>query len=216
MTRERQEPQRPPIPVFDAFPAPPSTTRPEIPEPPPVQHRHRALVVVALVVGALVVGVGSGFGIAAFLDRGPCHGAGFVSASFDYCVEPPAGWVASPASEEESGKDMFRKQDGATVVAVVAASSEDETLQGFADQVRQLESLQGSALGDAMQGSLDGSPTLEWDARISSQDQETLIREIVVLREGRVWLVQIADGEGEPPVGVQEAGQLVASWRFAT
>jgi hypothetical protein len=167
-----------------------------------------------LVVGLLVVGVVSGFGIAVLLDRGPCHGAGFVS-SFGYCVEPPVGWEASPASEEASGTDVFRKQDGATVVSVVAQSSEDATLRDFAEQVRQLESLQGFALGDAARGNLDGSPTLEWDVRISTEGRETLVREIVVLREGTAWLVRIADGEGAPPSGVQEAGRLVDSWRFA-
>jgi len=213
MSRRREEPQRPPAPLPDALPEAPGSVRPEVPAPPPAGRSRARLA--ALLIGLLVVGVASGFGVAMLLGRGPCHGAGFVSDSFAYCVEPPDGWVASPASEGERGTDVFRSQDGTTEIAVVAVASENATLQTFAEGLREAASLQGYALGDAVRGSLDGSPTLEWDTRVSLEAREIVIREIVVIREGVAWRLQVADVEGTSADGVEEAARLLDSWRFA-
>ncbi len=109
---------------------------------------------------------------------------------------------------------MFRNQDGATVVVVEGISHEGGSLRDLADSIRQGDSLAGFALGEIRSGSLAGSPTLEWDVRVSSEASEVLVREIVVIREDRAWRLRIADEEGAPPEGVEEATRLVDSWRF--
>ena len=75
----------------------------------------------------------------------------------------------------------------------------------FADSIREGDSLAGYALGEVRPGSLAGSPALEWDVRVSSEDAEILVREIVVIRDGKAWRLRIADEEGAPSDGVEEA-----------
>ncbi|MGZ8571338.1 MAG: hypothetical protein ACXWW5_03840 [Actinomycetota bacterium] len=214
MNRRRDAvPERPPAPVFDRLPSPPGGgRRPEIP-PPPAAKRSGGRTALVLA-GLLAVGVTAGFVTAMLLECGPCHEAAFVSASFDYCVETPAGWLASPASEVEAGVDVFRKQDAATVVVVEAVTHDGGSLDAFADSIREGDSLAGYALGEIRSGSLAGSPALEWDVRVSSEDAEILVREIVVIRDGKAWRLRIADEEGAPPDGVEEATRLVDSLRF--
>ncbi len=164
--------------------------------------------------GLLAVGVTAGFVVEMLLGSGPCHEATFESAAFGYCVDTPEGWLVSPASEEEAGADVFRNQDGATVVVVKAVEHESGSLEAFADSIRKSDSLAGFALGEVEGGNLAGSPTLEWDVRVSTEVSEVLMREIVVIREGKAFRLQIADEEGAPPDGVDEATRLVDSWRF--
>jgi hypothetical protein len=167
------------------------------------------------VAALLVVGVVSGFGVAILLHRGPCSGAAFVSTDFSYCVEPPEGWSAEAASTGESPSDVFRHEDGVTIVSVQAVGADGETLQGFADTLRKHDSLRGYALSDPERGTLGGSPTVEWNARVSVELQEVLIREIVVLHDGVAWRVRIAAPEGAPTEARSEAEELVGTWRFA-
>jgi hypothetical protein len=167
-----------------------------------------------LLTGLVAVGLAAGFAAASILERGPCHGAGFVSSSFGYCVETPTGWSATHADDGETGTDVFRNLDGATVV-LVEAVRHGNSLGSFAETVRRDDSLAGFALGEVRSGELDGSPTLEWDVRISSDTSEIVMHEIVVLREGVAWRLQIAEEEGATSDGVEEAERLVDSWRFA-
>jgi hypothetical protein len=188
--------------------------RPPMPEPPP--KRRSIWRVVVVLAGLFAVGALGGFGVATLLERGPCEGASFVSTAYGYCVDTPEGWDASPAADEPSGVDAFRDTDAATVVYVEAVRLPEAgaALADFADSVRVDDSLSGLALTEIESGVLAETPSLEWDV-VTSADG-VVMREIVTIRGGVGWRLQIADpGAGIEDASLAEARELLGSWRFA-
>lgn len=161
------------------------------------------------------VGAVVGFGGAVLLERGPCEGASFVSVAYGYCVDTPTGWESSPAADEPSGVDAFRDTDGATVVYVEAVRVPgDQDLDAFATSTRVQDSLNGYAVTDPVLGTLGGAPSLEWDAVTGDGDAKVVVREIVALRGGVAWRLQIADSADTADPELAEARALLDSWRF--
>lgn len=206
--------ERPPAPLGDGLPPPPGRrARPAIPAPPPATRSRKKTVVVLGVLFA--VGALAGFGGAVLLQRGPCEGASFVSDAYGYCVDTPSGWESSPAAEEPSGVDAFRETDGAAVVYVEAVRlPQDQDLDAFATSMRVQDSLNGYAVTDPVPGTLGGAPSLEWDAITGEGDVKIVVREIVSIRDGVAWRLQIADAEATATPDLAEAQELLDTWRF--
>jgi hypothetical protein len=204
----------PPAPLDDGLPAPPGARpRPPVPDPPP-RPRSKARIAVVLV-ALFAVGAVAGFGGAMLLDRGPCEGASFVSDAYGYCLDAPEGWDTSAAAEEPSGVDAFRHGDGGTVVYVEATRlAEGQDLQAFADSMRVKDSMKGFAVTDPVTGTLGGAPSLEWDAVSSQAGVRIVVREIVSIRDGVAWRLQIADSDTPEAPDVDGARELLATWRF--
>jgi len=167
-----------------------------------------------VLVALFAVGAVAGFGGAVLLDRGPCGGASFVSEAYGYCLDAPAGWEPSAAAEEPSRVDAFR-DDGGTVVYVEATRlAEGQDLQTFADSMRVNASMNGFAVTDPVTGTLGGAPSLEWDAVSSGAGGAVVVREIVSIRGGVAWRLQIADSETPDAPDVDGARELLDTWRF--
>lgn len=207
----------PPAPLSDGLPRPPgSRARAEVPPPPPPPAKRFSLKVVAVLTALFVVGAAGGFGVASLLQGGPCDDATFVSVAYGYCVTVPAGWEPSHAAEEPSGVDAFRDTDAPTVVYIEAIRlPEGDGLQEFAKAMRVQDSLNGFAVTDPEPGTLGEARSLEWDARGPFAGDDVVVREIVAIRGGIGWRLQIAGADvgGEPDLA--EARVMLDSWAFA-
>jgi hypothetical protein len=185
-----------------------------VPDPPPKPWSRTK--VVAVLAALFAVGAAVGFGGAMLLERGPCEGASFVSEAYGYCVDTPAGWESSSAADEPSGVDAFRDTAGATVVYVEAVRlAEGDDLHAFATSMRVSASMNGFAVTDPVPGTLGGAPSLEWDAVSSQDDLRIVVREIVSIRGGVAWRLQIADGATPEAPDLDAARELLDTWRFA-
>jgi hypothetical protein len=179
-------------------------------------------VIALLVVTLFVVGGVVGFAASALFTTRPCDGAGFVSERYGYCVDTPNGWVASPADQEETGLDAFRRSDAATVVMVQAVRlGEGDDLDAFVRQLRTRDEQAGYAVGKAGTGELAGQATREWQVTVSTDTGDVIVREIATVREGTGWYVQVGDvaptdgGDASTLTESPEIQALLDSWRFA-
>jgi hypothetical protein len=171
------------------------------------------MVVTAFVV-ALVVAF-SGLAVRSALRPAPCQSAAFVSSSFGYCVNPPTGWTGSPAAQEFFGVDAFRSDTSPVVVYIDAIQLGDENLDAVAAVVRQLDQKVGPVtLSEITTSSLDGEPTREWTVTQQSRQGGRAVREIITVRDGIAWRIEVADVQGAPDQDYTEAQQLLDSFRF--
>jgi hypothetical protein len=187
-----------------------------VPPAPAAPAKRRSLKVVAVLAGLFVVGAAGGFGVASLLQEGPCDAATFVSVAYGYCVMVPVGWEPSHAADEPSGVDAFRDTDAPTVIYIEAVRlPEGEALHGFAQAMRVKDSLAGFAVTDPEPGTLGEARSLEWDAVGPVAGADAIVREIVAIRNGIGWRLQIAGAEEDGEQDLSEARQMLESWAFA-
>lgn len=209
----------PPTPVAapEPLPAPPHVQPARVPAPPP-SHRSKVWTVGVLAT-FLAAGVAGGFVGARMVGPGPaspapCEDAQFVSQLFGYCMDVPAGWVASHAAEEPSGVDLFT-HEATTVEVWVEAVALPEGL-GLREAVEQLqaeESGAGLQVTPTRPGDLGGEPSLIWDTL--DEEGRLVAREIAIEHDGALWRLQIALGEEATSKDVSQADELLVTWRFA-
>lgn len=182
----------------------------------------RSTVRIAVVL-AVLFAAGALVGVAgvAYLGRGsdppePCSDAGFVSAAFAYCLDPPFDWESSPADEEPSGVDAHRAGLDDTVVYVEAVRLEEgQDLDAFATSMRANDTMNGYAVTDPVQGTLGGVPSLEWDAVRPVAGDRIVVREIVAVRGDVAWRLQVTDTGSTGAPSLYEVRQMLDTWRFA-
>jgi hypothetical protein len=215
MARRKAAPELPPVPEWDPFPHEPGWRPPAAPAAPPA--RRRRLWPALLLAGCFAAGALGAY-LAVRSDPAPdaCLGAAFVSEAFGYCVDPPAGWVASQGADEPTGVDAFRIASAPTVVFVEAVElSEGQELDAFVAELRARSEAQGYAPGPQSFGTLAGEPTVQWEIRVSSPEGDTVVREIAVVRDDIGWRLQVADSADRWPTSAREIEALLDSWRFA-
>ena len=205
---------QPPAPLPDPFPLPPGAGgQPRLPPAPKPKTSKVVMVVTAFVV-ALAVAV-SGLALRSALRPAPCQGAAFVSSSFGYCVDPPTGWTGTPAAQEFLGVDGFSSDTSPVVVYIDAIQLGDEDLDAVAAAVRQLDQTAGPVtLSEITTSSLDGEATREWTVTQQSRQGGRAVREIISVRDGVAWRIEVADVQGAPDQDYTEAQQLLDSFRF--
>jgi hypothetical protein len=206
-------PPAPPGPPLPPPPGSPGGTHPS--ESPDEQERPRSSipVVIALLL-TVMVGIGA-FALVSWARHDPaCDEGDFESVRFGYCIRPPAGWIATPASEADS-LDRFIAQDGPATIAVTAVPlSKGQDLARFEQFVRGFVEEAGATAGPGTPVTVDGVEGVGFDVRLEGRDGVIRSREVLLAREGIAWRVTLADDEVGFHESTRTLEQILGSWRF--
>lgn len=168
-----------------------------------------------LLVAAVVIAVGAW--IAA---PGRCDHATFTSNRFGYCLAAPTGWTGDRATVGQTPVDQLTlKEAPATVFIQAVDIAEDQDLSGFADYVRNLDQEAGYQLSGSSQREVDGVDAVQWDVTTVGSDSATdttaqKIREVVFVKEGTAWRVQLGDTQSDFDAHLPDLDQMLDTWRF--
>ncbi|MGH2631724.1 MAG: hypothetical protein ACRDHI_14360, partial [Actinomycetota bacterium] len=178
------------------------------------ERRSRAPVVLAFLLTALV-----GFGAWTLISwaRGgaACEAGAFESPRFGYCVRAPGGWTAEAAGDEGPALDRFILPDGPATITVTAVRlSKGQDLARFEQFVRGFDEDAGATLGESAQAEVGGAMGVTFDVTMEDGDGTTLGREVLFVREGTAWRVQLADDEPGFEASAHQLDEMLASWRF--
>ncbi|MET0801301.1 MAG: hypothetical protein ABWZ53_09055 [Actinomycetota bacterium] len=163
----------------------------------------------------VVVGLG-GWALISWARGGAtCEAGAFESQRFGYCVRAPGGWTAEAASDEGPALDRFLVADGPGTITVTAVRlSKGQDLARFEQFVRGFDEDAGATLGESSRAEVDGAAGVVFDITMEDGDGTTLGREVLFVREGTAWRVQLADDEPGFEASVRQLDDMLATWRF--
>jgi hypothetical protein len=199
---------------FPPLPPPPGG-EPEPEEQPEEPKRSRRAPVLVLV-GALIA-TAAGLVIAL---RGPeagaCETSTVESARFGYCIAAP-GWrlTNAPSRDRLPYDQLVRSADASTVRIVAIDLDAGQGLDLVVDTIRSIQTEDAIEVGEVFDRRVAGVRAVQWDVAIRPPTADARrIREVVFVREGTAWRVQLlADAGGfEPRVDDFEA--ILRSWTF--
>jgi hypothetical protein len=190
---------------------------PEVPEQPDESRSSRWPV--ALAVFALF-GVAAGVALVlAWVLGGPatCGEGDFSSDRFGYCARVPSGWEVVASTDDGAGLATGDRlqQPGApgTILVTAVPLSTGQDLERFATFVRGLGRDAGWDVGDMSSTEVAGAEAMTFDLA-AGEDGETQSREVVFVRDGFAWRVQLADGATSFDASTRALDDLLASWVF--
>jgi hypothetical protein len=171
--------------------------------------------VVAALLGLLIVGGG----VVALLDwvlGGPtvCEEGSFTSDRFGYCTQVPSGWEAAAATDDEVADRFLRPTDAGTILVTAVPVSDGQDLERFADYVRGLDTEAGATVGKMNGVEVAGVEAVMFDVTAGAEDDATRSREVVFLRDGSAWRVQLADASLSFDASTRALDELLEGWVF--
>jgi hypothetical protein len=199
-----------------SLPPPPPGAEPEVDEtavdvaaPSP----WKAFVVVAglslLLAGVAVAGM-------AWLSApGLCDESTVESTRFGYCVDAPGWQLTNAATDTELPYDELIKPADATTVRIVAIQLQSgQGLDFVVEQARSIASDDGVEVSDVVERQVAGVPAAQWDFQIEGGQVPQVVREVVFVRDGSAWRVQLqADTDGFERRAA-EFEDILSSWTF--
>ena len=197
------------------FPEPPpsATVEPEAP-PEPTRRSRRPLLAAAAVLIALVAGV---VAVAVWVSApGRCDEATFTSTRLGYCLVAPSGWAGGTARVGSTTVDELLLPKGSAAVFIQAVSLQPGAgLEEFATQVRALDQQAGYRIGKSSTSEVDGVTADRWDVTSTAPNGDvTKVREVVFVRSGTGWRVELADTADAFDRDAAALEQMLSSWRF--
>jgi hypothetical protein len=178
------------------------------------ERRSSAAVVLALLL-TVAVGLGAWALISWARGSDTCEAGAFESVRFGYCVRAPGGWTAEAAGDEGPALDRFLMADGPGTITVTAVLlSKGQDLARFEQFVRGFDEDAGATLGQSRRTEIDGAAAVSFDITTEDGDATTLGREVLFVREGTAWRVQLADDEPGFEASVRQLDDMLATWRF--
>jgi hypothetical protein len=159
--------------------------------------------------------------VLAWVLGGPetCAGGDFSSDRFGYCARVPSGWEVVASTDDEAGPatgdaDRFQQPGAAGTILVTAVPlSGGQDLERFATFVRGLGSDAGWDVGGMSSTEVAGTEAITFDL-VAGDDGQTRSREVVFVRDGFAWRVQLADGATSFDASARALDDLLASWVF--
>jgi hypothetical protein len=201
--------------ISPPLPPPPAGAEPEpLPEAPPAPPQGSpAKVVVAATALFLVLGLAA-LGGAWLLQPGACADSTVESARFGYCLAAPGWEYTNEQTSSDLPYDELVHPVDSSSVRIVAVETPNGLNQVISD-VRESETGQeGIVLGEIVDTTVGGVPARRWDISLEADGVELQIREVVFVRGGTAWKVQlIAEREGFD-TRVPEFEQILRSWNF--
>lgn len=202
---------------FPPLPPPPPGAAPEpVAEPASTAPTGSGAKVALAGAGLLVVVLG--VAAATFLwlrTPGVCDASTVESTRFGYCLAAP-GWEYT--NEQSSSNlpydELVHPADASSVrILAVEVGSRGE-LADIVSSVRETEMQEGIVPGEVSDTAVAGVPAARWDMTLQSGDVELQIREVVFVRDGTAWRVQlIADPTGFD-TRLPEFERILRSWTF--
>jgi hypothetical protein len=168
-----------------------------------------AVGVVLTVVLALVVG-----GLVWLGAPGVCDASTVESSRFGYCLAAPGWEFTNEQSASDLPYDELVHPDASSVrILAVEIGAQGELDQVISD-LRASEVEEGIELGEVRDTTVAGVPARQWDLTVESGDLELQVREVVFVRRGTAWRVQlITDREGFD-TRLPEFQRILRSWIF--
>jgi hypothetical protein len=200
--------------AFPPLPPPPGWKPP--PEPPaeePERSRRGPVLAlgVAVVVSTLLV-----VGLWGSRSTDACEASTVESARFGYCIRAP-GWRLT--NEELSVRlpydELIRPADASSVRIVAIELDPGQDLDLVVQTVRSIETEGGIDVSAVVDRRVAGVPAAQWDIALEAGSSDARhIREVVFVREGTAWRVQLlADAQGFA-IRVGEFERILRSWIF--
>jgi len=204
----------------DLPPPPPGGREPKASEEPAPERPRRRIVkvvVVSLVVGALAVV--SGLGVYAarrwLVGPDPCDSSTVESPRFGYCLAAPGWELSNVTMDTDLPYDELRNpQDAATVRIVAIELPEGRDLHDVVRDARAQSTTDGFHVGRIVEREVAGVEAAQWDLTPVAQDETQRRREIVFVREGSAWRVQLQTNAELFELRALHLDGILRSWTF--
>src|SRR5215211_6143070 len=179
------------------------------------QHRRWPLVATLgiLVVASAIVGV-TVWGRTDASDA--CETSTIGSARFGYCIAAPGWRFRDERPSARSDLDEMVRPAEASALRIVAVDLDPgQDLDVVVQTVRSIESEGGIELGDPVERDVAGVPAVQWDIALEDGGTEARhIREVVFVRSGNAWRVQLLADADVFEQRVDEFDAILRSWVF--
>lgn len=200
------------------LPPPPPGAGVEPPvDPEPEAPRGSSAAKIALAAaGLLVVVLGVVVGGLVWLGApGACDTSTVESRRFGYCLAAPGWEFTNEQSATDLPYDELTHPEDASSVRILAVEvGASERLAEIVTNVRQTEVEEGIVPGEVRDTTVAGVPAAEWDMTLESGDVELQIREVLFLREGTAWRVQLIADPAGFDTRLPEFERILNSWIF--
>ena len=146
---------------------------------------------------------------------GLCDESTVESTRFGYCVDAPGWQLTNEATETELPYDELIKPADATTVRIVAIQLQSgQGLDFVVEQARTIATDDGLEVGEIVERQVAGVPAAQWDFEIEGGQVRQFVREVVFVRDGAAWRVQLQADAEEFRSRVQEFEDILSSWTF--
>ena len=201
---------------YPSLPPPPPGRNAEVEEAAP-EAPTRSAAKAVLVVGGLLI-VLAGVVVAGFWwlgGPGVCDRSTVESARFGYCVAAPGWELTNEGAQAELPYDELIKPADASTVRIIAIQLQTgQGLDEIVQAARDIATQDGMTVGEVVERRVAGVPAAQWDFALEGGQVEQQVREIVFVRDGSAWRVQLqADTEGFD-IRAEEFEDILGSWTF--
>src|SRR5918994_3414102 len=166
----------------------------------------------ALIVTATLVAVAAWWGQG---DPG-CETSTVESSRFGYCIAAP-GWrfTDEPRTARLPYDQLVRPADASTVRIVAIDLDEGQDLDVVVQMIRSIQTEDETDVGQVVVRRVAGVQAAQWDVaiRLGSPDARR-IREVVFVRDGTAWRVQLLADAGGFDTRLDDFEAILRSWTF--
>jgi hypothetical protein len=201
---------------YPPLPPPPPGGEPEADEAAPEAESKSAIKAVVVVAGLTLVLAGIvGAGIWWLGAPGACDTSTVESARFGYCVAAPGWQLTNSVTESELPYDELIKPADATTVRIVAIQLQSgQGLEFIVEQARTVAAEDGLDVSDVVERRVAGVRAAQWDFVLESGQVPQLVREVVFVRDGAAWRVQLQADREDFERRVEEFEDILRTWTF--
>jgi hypothetical protein len=200
---------------FPPLPPPPGG-EPE-PEAPAEEPRRSARLSVPVLLAALIVTATLVAVVARWAQGDPGCGTSTVeSARFGYCIAAP-GWrfMPQPRTARLPYDQLVRPADASTVRIVAIDLAEGQDLDVVVEMIRSIQTEDATDVGQVVGRRVAGVEAAQWDVAIRPGSPDARrIREIVFVRDGTAWRVQLLADAGGFDTRLDDLEAILRSWTF--
>lgn len=201
--------------AYPPLPPPPPGAEPEVEETGPAG-RPRSTARAIAVVTALTLAVAGVVAAGVWWLGGPslCGASTVESSRFGYCVAAP-GWEFTTDGDTQLPYDELIKPADASTVRIVAIQLQGgQSLDDVVQAVRDIETEDGAELTEVVERRVAGVPAAQWDITLDEGQVEQLVREVVFVRDGSAWRVQLQADTAGFDLRAEEFEDILRSWTF--
>jgi hypothetical protein len=201
---------------YPSLPPPPPGREADVEEAAPEAPTRSAGKAIAVVAGLLIVLAGVIVaGIWWLGGPGVCDRSTVESARFGYCVAAPGWELTNEAAQTDLPYDeLIKPADAATVRIMAIQLQTGQGLDEVVQAAREIATQEGVDVGEVVERRVAGVPAAQWDFVLDGGQVEQQVREIVFVRDGAAWRVQLqADAQGFG-VRAEEFEDILGTWTF--
>ena len=149
-------------------------------------------------------------------DDGVCEASTVESTRFGYCIAAP-GWrlTDEPRTARLPYDQLVRPTDASTVRIVAIDLDSGQDLDLVVQTIRSIQTEDAIDVGAVVDRRVAGVEAVQWDVAIRPGDADARrIREVVFVRNGTAWRVQLLAEAGGFDTRVDDFEAILRSWTF--